>query len=80
MAWKDTTHHINNFNPGRTCLKQYFVKNMKRTFTCLLPKYQRERKREQEAGDDLSFCVLKLLPEVNTLPNLVAISLVRVKI
>ena len=32
-------------------------------------------KYEQEVGDDFSFCVLNLLPEVNTLSSLVAISL-----
>ena len=35
---------------------------------------------QQEAGDDLSVYVPNLLPEVNTLPNLVAVSLVKLQI
>ena len=35
---------------------------------------------QQEVGDDLGVCVLNLLLEVNTLPRLVVISLVKVEI
>ena len=32
---------------------------------------------KQEVGDNLSICVLNLIPEVSTLPSLVAIVLVK---
>ena len=35
---------------------------------------------EQEVGDDLSVCVLKLIAEVSILPNFAARSLVKVEI
>ena len=35
---------------------------------------------EQEFGDGFNFCVLDIVPEVTTLPNLVAISFVKVEI
>ena len=40
--------------------------------------YQNEPK--QEVGDDLSVCMLNLLPKVSTLPRLVTINLVKVEI
>ena len=42
--------------------------------------YRADKIDKQEFGDDLSVCVLNLLPEVRTLPSLVTISLVRVEI
>ena len=35
---------------------------------------------KQEVGNDLSFCVINLLPEVSTAPSLVSIRLVEVKV
>ena len=43
-------------------------------------KREREAKREQEVGRELSFCVLNIFTEVKTLPSSVAISLVNVQI
>ena len=37
-------------------------------------------KYEQEVGDNLSVCVLNILPKVSSLPNLLAINLVKVEI
>ena len=37
-------------------------------------------KLKQEVGDKLSFCMLKLLPQVSSLVSLVAISIVKVEI
>ena len=35
---------------------------------------------QQEVGDDLSVCVLNILPKTNNLPSLLPINLVKVKI
>ena len=40
----------------------------------------RLRVMQQNVGDDLSLYVLKLLPQVSTLPSLVAISMMKVEI
>ena len=80
MVCKDTAYHINNFDPGHACWRQHLVKNMKITFICPLLKHKPEGKREQEAGNNVSVCVLNLLLEVSILPSLVTISPVRVKI
>ena len=36
--------------------------------------------QEEEAGNDLSVCMLKRLPEVRTLPSLLTISIVKTEI
>ena len=39
-----------------------------------------KEKSRQEVGDKLSVCVLKVLPEVSTMPGLVTISIMKVVI
>ena len=53
-------------------------KNLRNIFASLSKKTDEQRKEKKKlVGDDLGICVLKLLLEVTTLPNLVAISLVK---
>ena len=40
---------------------------------------KKKKKEKKEVGDDFNICVLNLLPEVSTLPSLLAISLAKVE-
>ena len=61
MAWKHAAYHINNSSPGHTRLKQQSDENLKITFASPA-KNAVQKKREQEVGDNLSICMLNLLP------------------
>ena len=55
---------------GRVCISFTFDKTRGKFVVCNF---------KQEIGDDLSVCVVNLLPVVSTLPSLVAISLMKVE-
>ena len=55
---------------GRVCILFTFDKTNGKFVVCSF---------KQEIGDDLSVCVVNLLPVVSTLPSLVAISLMKVE-
>ena len=44
MAWKHMAYHINNSNPGHTCLKQQLEQNLKIAFASLFKKKEKEKK------------------------------------
>ena len=50
-------------------------------FCQLVQKHWREREKEekQEVGDNLSVCVMNILPKVSSLPNLLAINLMKME-
>ena len=41
---------------------------------------EKEKKLEEEAGDDLSVCVMNILPKVSRPPSLLAINLMKMEI
>ena len=41
---------------------------------------EKEKKQEEEAGDDLSVCVMNILLKVSSLPSLLAINLMKMEI
>ena len=58
MGWKLTAYHIINSDPGRMRSKQQLDKTLKITFASLSRKSdEKEKKKKQEVGDDLSVCV-----------------------
>ena len=44
------------------------------------PKSCQEAEKEQELGDDLSVCIMNILPKVSSLPSLLAINLTKMEI
>ena len=51
-----------------------FCKSVKKTVT------RRKSKRKQGVGDDLSVCVLNILPKVSSLPKVLTVKLTKVEI
>ena len=41
---------------------------------------EKEKEEKQEVGDNLSVCVMNILPKVSSLPNLLAINLMKMEI
>ena len=83
MAWKHKAYQIHKSYPGHTRLKQQWKKDLQISF--VRPSKNSDRKEEkkkekrQKVSDDLGVWPLNLLLEVNILPSLVSISLVKVK-
>ena len=69
---------MNNYDPGHTRLKQQLEKNMNKNFAGSPINSSTKKEKKTIVGDDLSVCVVKLLPEVSTPPSLVTINLVKV--
>ena len=80
MAWKHTAYHLNDYDLGRTRLKQQLEKNMKIDFVSPPTNSSRNEKKKTKSRWQLSCLHMNLLPEVSNLPNLVAINLVKVEI
>ena len=67
MGWKHTAYHIINSDPGHTTQ----ISNWTNTGKQLLPvRPKSSQEGQQEVGDDLSVCVLNILPKVSSLCDL----------
>ena len=81
MDWKYTAYHVINSDPGHTHSEQQLDKNLKITFASLSRKSdEKERKKKQEFGDDLSVSVMNIIHKVSSLPILLAINLMKMEI
>ena len=61
-------------------LDQYFKKHVNQNLIVLISNTIIKYEAKKEIDDDLSNCVVKLLPELSTLSSVVAISIAKVEI
>ena len=71
MQWKLWGYHVNKSDIGDMCLKKQW------NFASSSVHWE-EKKAEKQADDKFRVCMLNFLPNVSTLPSLVAITPVKV--